>query len=863
MLPLMPVSSTDDAWPLTGRDDELRAVTTALDSADGIVLAGAAGVGKSRLVREAVAAHAGEVRWVLATESARPTPLGAFAALLGSLGEGITLAAAHAALGKGPSALAVDDAHLLDDVSATLLHQLAADGRVRMAVTIRSGEPTPDAVTALWKDGLLTRLEVRALSEDQVTALLENGLGGQLEGASARRLFAATAGNALWLRHLVDGERAAGRLVSTAGMWHWGGEPRLGPALTALVDQQIGELTREVRLVLELLALAEPLVVELLEALAGAAEVEEAAERGLITATRAGGRWEARLAHPLYGEAVRARLNPVRARRLRGRLVEALTGADGDDPLRLAVLAVDSDLPSDPDLLGLAAHRATVLTDTTLAIRLATAARDGGGGFDAQLMLAYLLIFEQRAEEAETELALAAALADTDALRLDVAHGRAFNLYMMLARTDDAYAVLDAAGRECSGIEAEMLGIRALFAACLGRLDDGAALAQRALAEPGQSQPCEMYAAWAASGVAALTGRCEGLQASATRASAAAARSPLTAAMMINPILWEVLGLGLAGLVDAAQDTVDRLAASLTGSFVAIFRAMFDGWMALVTGRADAAVRLLREFRPYYPGHGGGITALFELLLAVAHGMAGDAAGVREALGRAEAGRHGGVTFVDPLFPLATAWLAAAEGTTSAAVTQARRSAAQAGRSGQLAVEVLARHTAVCFGDRGQATRLAELSHRVDGPRAPAAAAHAAALAAGDPIALLAASAQFAAAGLMLPAAEAAAQAVPMHRKRGDLPAAAAATARVEELVTACDGARTPALLAAAQPLPITDRQREIAALVAAGLSNREIADRLGVSVRTVEGHIYTACATLDLPGRAALAALHSAWTDP
>ena len=50
----------------------------------------------------------------------------------------------------------------------------------------------------------------------------------------------------------------------------------------------------------------------------------------------------------------------------------------------------------------------------------------------------------------------------------------------------------------------------------------------------------------------------------------------------------------------------------------------------------------------------------------------------------------------------------------------------------------------------------------------------------------------------------------------------------------------------AAHPLPLTVREREIANLVAAGLSNREIADRLTVSVRTVEGHLYRACIKLD-----------------
>jgi DNA-binding CsgD family transcriptional regulator len=40
---------------------------------------------------------------------------------------------------------------------------------------------------------------------------------------------------------------------------------------------------------------------------------------------------------------------------------------------------------------------------------------------------------------------------------------------------------------------------------------------------------------------------------------------------------------------------------------------------------------------------------------------------------------------------------------------------------------------------------------------------------------------------------------------------------------------------------PLTDRQREIIELVAAGLSNKEIAERLVTSVRTVEGHLYHA----------------------
>jgi DNA-binding NarL/FixJ family response regulator len=40
----------------------------------------------------------------------------------------------------------------------------------------------------------------------------------------------------------------------------------------------------------------------------------------------------------------------------------------------------------------------------------------------------------------------------------------------------------------------------------------------------------------------------------------------------------------------------------------------------------------------------------------------------------------------------------------------------------------------------------------------------------------------------------------------------------------------------------LSGRQRDVVELVVAGLSNREIADRLVMSVRTVEGHVYRAC---------------------
>jgi hypothetical protein len=67
------------------RSLEMRLIAAAITRSDlsGIVVCGAAGVGKSRIAREALSSLASrgcEIRWAIGTSSARAPPLGAFAA---------------------------------------------------------------------------------------------------------------------------------------------------------------------------------------------------------------------------------------------------------------------------------------------------------------------------------------------------------------------------------------------------------------------------------------------------------------------------------------------------------------------------------------------------------------------------------------------------------------------------------------------------------------------------------------------------------------------------------------------------------------------------------------------------------------
>src|SRR5438309_2933129 len=253
---------------------------------------------------------------------------------------------------------------------------MAMSGSVFVVATIRAGERAPDALVALWKDGVAQRLELTGLPRSAVMELLGSVLGGYIETTTQYNLWDACQGNALLLHELVLGGVECGALRNEDGVWRWKERPAAGRRMIEVVQSRLATLTEQERDLVEALAIGEPLDARFAERLAPDEVLLQLESRGLIQLESTGGQAQVRLAHPLYGEALRGR-SSIRTRWLKRRLAAAATASNNlrpDDVLRVATWQLDAGDDVSAEVLTTAAERAELLFAHELAERLAMAA---------------------------------------------------------------------------------------------------------------------------------------------------------------------------------------------------------------------------------------------------------------------------------------------------------------------------------------------------------------------------------------------------------------------------------------------------------------------------------------------------------
>lgn len=864
---------TGSGWPIVARDDEVRQALAALsDNAEfrGVALVGDSGVGKSTLARalaDTLASDGARVRFALGTQTGCVIPLGAFfrSITVEAAHEPTTmLAAAHKTLEQQENlVMVVDDAQLLDPSSATLVHQLAAGGSARLILTIRSGDAVPEAITALLNEGLLLSLNIDAFTREQTEALARAVLGGVVDTKLINELQRRTAGSPLLLRGLLSAGRESGVMVFTNAGWQLRGALRADRELYDLLEFRLQSFAPEELEAVEILAAAEALDWEVLRGLCDVDAVGRLERRGVIQVVADESNTVTRLFHPILGEAAMQRAGTVRTRQLTSKLAQQLQKqmrtqeessgrSDVRTRIQLAQFMMQSDLAPDLDVIVDAAASAVTMSNFVCAEKLARFAFDHGGGLRAAIVLARALTWRGRRDETE------AVLADVDPPEgadewLIVQWGalRALNLFFNCGQVEQAQQVLaDVRNRVAS--EAFVVLVTALEVSFRFFSGDLATAIETGPMLCG-SDVLPLAALWAAVATScafSLAGRFDDVN-RITDAGMRAAALCESGSHRFSIGLAEITALTAVGDFPAAERVCERFAAMAAG--VPEANAMVCAMLGFVQLGRGALASACSAFQDSVSAMSQGFTGGWLMLLcawfAQAEGARGDAAAAAAALHRSEDAYGPQVAVFTPELELARAWERAAVGETVAAQAHAVRAAEMARQSGMYAVEMRAAHTAVRFDDRSQTVRLAELAKTLNTPLAEAIAEHARGLANHDGDALDAVADRFADTGAVALAADAAAQAACEHARTGHRDKEIISSRRAHRLARE-GGIRTPAVDAAAPQLPITAREREIANLVAAGLSNREIADRLVVSVRTVEGHVYRIFAKLGIERR-------------
>ena len=866
-------------WPLVGRDAELDSLRHLLLSdrgPRGVAVFGDAGVGKTRLVTEAIdglRADGVAVEWVRATEAARAIPLGSFAHLL-TAGDEVhqredllhfALARLHERAGDRRFLLAVDDAHLLDEVSVALLHLAVTQSDIRVLVSIRMGQSDPPpGLVALWKDELLARLDVLPLDRDATESLVLAVLGAGVPTSVVDRIWQLSRGNALFVRELVTAavERrdrgGRGRVVLAEGTQ---------ARLRELVDERLRLLDPGARAALEIVAVGEQVPLDAAERLAGAGELEDLERRGLVEVTGDEGA-VIQVAHPVYGEVLSQALPRTRRRALLRDLVgavEALNASEAPvDPLRLATWRLESGVTGDPEDLLALAREAMGRLDHHLAERLARAA-GGAERADAGLVVGEALSGQGRIEEAQTVLAGLRPSEPAEVARIAIA--RANELFLHLDRSNDAFDVLRAADTDLAGQPAWQAECRSVLAQTFMfslRLNEAGEMADELLASPDTGETARVRAATVAVTAWSAQGRIDealGLLSDDLHASARRHRRDVPYGdLQLRMARFQTLYWG--GRVREADDCTAAnlgLDVSFPPPSLRGILAGFRGGALMLRGRADEALaELQRAARALEETDWFGQRPLAEAMRARAAVFAGELTVADEALRAADEAYladtlRGART--RPYIELSRMWLLAARGQVAEASDRCLMLAAAMEHVAKpVAVEVL--HAAVRLGRATDAVAgMERLDAVVDGPFVGLALRHARALVNDDADELAAVGRDFVDLGADLLAAEAYRSAANAYRRDGRGASASASARRVDELLAACGSPRSPALeLVVPAGEDLTDREREVALLAAAGRTSPEIAEALFLSVRTVDTHLHRVYRKLSIEGRHQLA---------
>lgn len=858
----------DAVWPLVGRDELVARTVAALRRPETrmIVLTGDAGAGKTRVAGAAAETATADGCHVVAVHGhpvLAAVPLGVTGPLLppgpapddaGALFDAVRRHLTEVAGGRRV-VLRVEGIALLDPVTVELVARLTAARVATLLATLRTGEPLPDSIAAQWSPDECARLDVPPLTPAEAGNVLQAGLGGPVAWHVTDALHAASGGNALYLRELALGAVASGRLAAVAGAWQLTGDPVATPALRELVHAHVRRLDPESRDVVERLAVCGELAVAHLP---GAEEtLVRLEESGVVVLAPGRDGLTVRLAQAQDGAVVRDGMSMLRVAEI-ARVQADRLEAEGrsDDALRIALWRLDAGIPVDDATLLAAAQLADRVRDHRTVARLT----DASSGTDPRLHLLRggALGRLGRLAESLDALTAAAELAGDDdpGLAMAIATAAAFAHASRVDGTSAALEVLDALPAPLAGSPAAGL-MRATLAMYEHRVADARRLLDEVAPAFSGSAIERVVHAHALAGVLSAQGEDAAAHTAAQEALATAetlepGHRPLPLATM-RATCAEVL-LQSGRLDEAAETALAAMRiASLAGDeFVTRYVEFVLGRIALEQGRLETAARWFRETASGALARGPeSLVAPAVGGLAIIHLSRGDDAAAAQALALVPPG----TPTRNPTTILTAGIAMIRAGDLGGATDLLRDTAREVADAGYPFLAGVYLFTLARWGGAQEAApELARLVTGGAGEFTALQARHARAEADGDRAALVAVGDEWESRGALLYAAEALASAARHAQATGKSRGATALQARSDALVARTQGATTPLVRFTAVLTPLTAREREIAALAAEGASSKEIAERLFLSVRTVDNHLQSIYGKLGIRGRRELA---------
>ncbi|ALE91517.1 hypothetical protein AOC05_02740 [Arthrobacter alpinus] len=376
-------------WSSFVRQNDIAEIAAALQDRRyfGITLIGARGVGKSTLARGVDTALAGETHIIRLFGSSSETvvPYGILEMLMARLPIGASESATTIIHGvsqlirqdaRGRNVvLILDDLPGVDSLSLSVLMHLLLSGTARILVLARHINDLPDDFLWLLKDGRLAERRVENLSRAEVRELLRRGLGGPVSGAAVSALFAASTGNPLVLHALVSEQVGNGTLNQHNGTWviESGSTSNAPSPLGELVKSRLARESENVRFGVTKMAMIQTAPLSVVIAVLGAEVVAEMEERGYLGVSH-NGRMQAYLMEPYIGETVRQGLSMeekvVLFQEFSSTISPDPAALGNQDLLRFAEWAHDSNVALAPELALAATATAIRLHFPVLALKL-------------------------------------------------------------------------------------------------------------------------------------------------------------------------------------------------------------------------------------------------------------------------------------------------------------------------------------------------------------------------------------------------------------------------------------------------------------------------------------------------------------